>query len=310
MKILLCPGNWFPNAAGGEHYLNNLCHHLLQYGHEIKCICHTEKQFNHNGIECYPAGPMERIFADNNELFQWADIVLHQLLGNSYAFNKCKQHSKPNIFFAHNFGKHYFLTPESSVVYNSNFMASQRLFDSASTVLQPLINYRDYKPSDIKQRKYIALINCNENKGVNQFIQLADILPQYQFLGVKGNYGQQITPDKPNITWRENGRIDWSEIKVLLVPSELESWSQVATEAICNGIPVICSDLLGLRENLSYAGTYIHRDKLHLYKLCIQAMMSNDKYYWKKSAASLRRAKDLDPIPRVEAFNDWLLKQV
>jgi len=305
MKILLTPGNWHPNAAGGEWYLSNLCRYLLEYGHEIKCICHCEEPFIHNGIECFPVGDMTRIFVEHNDLFEWCDIVFYQLIGASYGYNKCKQHNKPNIFFAHNFGKHYFLTNKSRVVYNSNFMASQQLFDAPSTVLQPLINYRDYTPGTGSK---IALINCNENKGGNEFVKLAEMLPQYQFLGVKGMYGAQIAPNIPNVEYIENGVIPWHEIKILLVPSETESWSQVATEAICNGIPVICSDLEGLRENLLYAGEFINRNSLHSYVDRITQLMENKNWYCSRSLVSLQRARELDPLPRVEAFNNWLME--
>ena len=311
MNILICPFNWFPDkASGGEHLLYRLCKYLINEGHSVKAIVHCEEYYVFDGIECYPHGGMQQIFIENNDLFEWASIVFHQLIGNSYAYNKCRQHNKPNIFFAHNFGKHYFLTDKTKVVCNSSYMQSMRLFENESTVLQPLINYRDYVPSPIDKRRYIALINVNENKGVNQFIELADMLPQYEFLGIKGNYGCQVTPDKPNITWRENGVIDWSEIKILLVPSEMESWSQVATEAICNGIPVVCSDLAGLRENLCDAGVFIQRDKLYLYKAEIEAMMEEEYYYQSLSDKALLRAKELDPLPRIKQFNEWLINQI
>lgn len=312
-NILVCAHNYFGakhGSAGGEVYIHNLCKHLQRLGHEIKIMVYADLEYEYDGFKCYPMGTMGQIFLDNNELFSGCDIVFHQLIANSYAYNKCKQHNKPNIFFAHNFGKHYFLTDKSKVVYNSNYMQSLGLFEAENTVLQPLINYHDYAPSPIEKRRYIALINCNDNKGVNQFIQLSDMLPKYEFLGIKGNYGQQITPDKPNIRWCENGVIDWSEIKILLVPSETESWSQVATEAICNGILVICSDLPGLRENLSYAGIYIDRKDVNSYAAIIEALMNDLDYFKLRQDRSIKRAIELDPFPRVKQFNEWLINQI
>lgn len=308
-SILICPHNW-PLKGGGEIFLQRLCKHLISLGHEIKGICKTDEKFTEDGIEFYPEMYMRDIFITNNELFQWADVVFTQLIGCNFSYNKCRQHDKPMIFFAHNFGKHYFLTNKTKVVYNSHYMQSLGLFEAENTVLQPLINFRDYTPSLIEKRRYIALINVNENKGVNEFIQLAEMLPQYEFLGIKGVYGIQITPDKPNITWRENGVIDWSEIKVLLVPSETESWSQVATEAICNGIPVICSDLPGLRENLGSSGIFIDKKNLSLYEHNINALMQSDDLYIYQSEKCYKRAKELDPLPRVQQFNEWLINQI
>lgn len=313
MNILVCAHNYYGakhGASGGEAYMHNLCKRLRQLGHEIKIMVHADDPYEYDGFQCMPMGYIQQIFVLNNDLFTWADIVFTQLIGCNFSYNKCRQHNKPMIFFAHNFGNHYFLTDKTKVVYNSNYMQSLRLFEHESTVLQPLIDYRDYIPSPTEKRRYIALINVNENKGINQFIELADMLPQYEFLGIKGNYGSQITPDKSNIRWRENGVIDWSEIKILLVPSETESWSQVATEAICNGIPVICSDLLGIRENLSCAGIYIDRNKVNLYKTEIESLMQHESYYAYISNLSLSRAIELDPLPRVQQFNEWLINQI
>jgi len=293
-------------AAGGEWYLYRLCQHLIKLGHEIKCIAQCGEPYEYGGIPVYPQGDIQRILIDNNDLFDWADVVFTQLIGTNYCYNKVRQHNKPSVFFSHNYGKHYFLNQKQAVVYNSYAMGN--LYPHhVSTILQPLVDYRDYKPST--EGKYIAIINCCELKGVRQFIQLAEMLPQYQFLGIKGNYGTQITPDMPNVTWMDNGVIPWGEIKTLLVPSEIESWSQVATEAICNGIPVICSDLPGIRENLSYAGIYIDRKDVNSYAGQINELMSGN-YYASYSKLSIQRAIELDPIPRVKEFNEWLINFV
>lgn len=294
MRIVIMPFNWLLNAGGGEHYLANLCKHLLRLGHEIKCICYCEAPYTDRmGIECYPLGDMQALFMNNNDLFDWCDLVMHQLIGNPGAYNKCRQHNKPNIFIAHNFAKHYHLTDHSAVVYNSHYMASLRLFDAPSTVLQPVIDYRDFTPSTGSK---IALINCNENKGGGLFAELAERMPDREFVGYEGMYGAQVK--SPAVTYYPNGVINWDEIGLLLVPSLTESWSQVATEAICCGIPVVCSDLPGLRENLSWAGVYCERT-VDAYEKTINSEV------WRVQDVR-QRAMELDPIPRMEKFNEWL----
>lgn len=303
MKIIITPHNWHPQMAGGEVYLHRLCKALQSKGHEITCIAYCDIEYEWDGIKVLPQGKTELIFATHNELFANCDLVIHQLQGNPYGYNKANQHNKANILISHNSSKHYFVTRTTGIVYNSLAMAALGNYpDNESTVLYPLVNYRDYKKS--KGRK-IAIINCNENKGVHQFIALAKMLPQYQFVGYKGAYGEQICQEMPNVQWKENGVIDWSEIGILLVMSQTESWSMSAQEAFCCGIPVICSDLPGLRENLSYAGVYIDRNNLTLYAEMIIELMSSkrdDKY--------LQRAKELDPLPLIDAFNEWLIKFV
>lgn len=307
MKILITPFNWFPNSAGGgEWYLYRLTKHLIRLGHEVKCICYCEFPFIFDGIECFPQGDMQTLFMNNNDLFDWCDIVIGQLIGNPLQYNKCRQHNKPNIFIAHNFAKHYFITDRTSVVYNSHYMASLNLFDAPSTVLQPLVDYMDYKPSTGNK---IALINCNENKGGSLFAELAERMPDREFVGYEGMYGTQVK--SPAVTYYPNGVINWDDIGLLLVPSLTESWSQVATEAICCGVPVICSDLPGLRENLSICGTYIkERDDICGWMFAINRLMSDSEYYNEVRKSSLYRARMLDPIPRMAAFNEWLCNLV
>jgi glycosyltransferase involved in cell wall biosynthesis len=305
MKIICTPYQWFGTTAtaGGETYLLNLCKALQKYGHEITIIAPCEQQYEYENMPVIPQGLPQDVYQTNNELFKRADAVIHQLIGNPYGYNKAHQHKKPNILISHNTSRHYFTNPATCVVYNSHHMASLNLYPNKSTVLQPVINYRDYKRS--KGRK-IALINCNENKGGLQLIELAKELPQYQFLAIKGGYGEQITANLPNLEYRENGIIPWNEIGILIVPSETESWSQVATEAICCGIPVLASDLHGLRENLSRAGLYIPVNNVNLYRDHIILLMENNELYKKTATLCYDRAKELDPLPRMDAFNEWL----
>lgn len=299
MNILLVPYNYYPNHAGGETYLHYLAKGLQTLGHQIRCLVYCEKEYDYDGITCYPLRGMETIFIENNNHFEWADIVFGQLLGNAYAYNKAKQHNKKSVFIAHNTSKHYFTDPNTFVIYNSHTLAALNLYpDNKSVVLQPLVPLG--KPSNGRK---IALVNCNDNKGGHQLIELAKMLPQYEFVGIKGGYGEQIKGESQNLTYRENQcKVYWNDIGLLLVPSETESWSQAATEAINHNIPVICSDLPGLRENLSYAGLYIQRLNLPLYAETIVKVMSEPK-----SDLLLKRANELNPLPRLLEFNEWLI---
>lgn len=305
MNILIIPFNYYSfQVAGGEVFLHRLCKSLQTFGHQIKCIANTTEQYIYDGIEVYPQGSMQDIWKSNNDLVEWCDVIIHQLLGNALGHNKSRQHNKKDILICHNTSKHYFASPTTGIIYNSNNLASLNLYpDNKSTILQPMVDYRNFKQS--KGRK-IALINCNENKGVYEFIELAKMLPEALFVGYKGGYGEQITPQVENIEWKENGDINWDEIGIVLVPSQTESWSQVATEAACCGIPVICSDLPGLRENLSYAGIYIDRNNIPLYRDTIIELMENQESYKYASERYLLRAKELDPLPRIEILNKWL----
>lgn len=300
MRILICPFNWYgyPKHGGGEVYLNNLCKELLKLGHEIKGIANCTVPFSHDGIDFVPQLGMEQIWNTNNDLFEWCDVIFTQLIGAPYAYNKCHQHKKPMFFFAHNTYLSYPTTTKTRVIYNSYWMQSLNLFpDSKSTVLQPIIPY-----AEPMQGKSIALINCNENKGAKLFNELAEKLP-YRFIGVLGAYGEQLISG--SVMYYEHGEVPWDDIKLLLVPSEIESWSQVASEACMRGIPVICSPLPGLKENLSFAGIYIEKD-VNLYQETINELMTNEKSYKFASDRCLERAKEY--VNGAELFSNWMIE--
>lgn len=305
MNILITPYHWFPfQAAGGEHYLRHLCNGLISLGHKVKALTIAPEQYTYEGIECYPMGTMTDMFTKNNEHCEWADVIIMQLLGNSYGFNKAKQFNKKLIFIAHNTSNHYFCNYTTGIIYNSQTLADRNLYPkNNSFILPPLI---PAAPKVIGTK--IALVNCNLNKGGKQFIDLAKMLPQFEFVGIKGAYSEQITGDLPNLIYRENStETNYSDIKIVLVLSETESWSMVATEAIMRGIPVICSDLPGLRENLSYAGVFIDRNNLTLYAETITRLMADSSV---QVELCLKRAAELDAGPRLLAFNEWLEKFV
>ena len=91
----------------------------------------------------------------------------------------------------------------------------------------------------------ITLVNANVNKGVNQFIELAKRMPDRKFLGVIPYYGELWLPPAPsNIQWipfDDDIRNILKRTRILLMPSEYESFGRIAVEAMYNGLPVLYS---------------------------------------------------------------------
>jgi hypothetical protein len=91
----------------------------------------------------------------------------------------------------------------------------------------------------------ITLINANVNKGVQQFLALARMIPDRKFLGVLPYYGERtVPPAPPNVEWvpfADDIRTILRRTRILLVPSYYESFGRVAVEAMVNGIPVLYS---------------------------------------------------------------------
>jgi hypothetical protein len=61
------------------------------------------------------------------------------------------------------------------------------------------------------------------------------------------------------------------------MPSHYESWGMVASEAMASGIPVICSDTPGLRENCGDAAIYAERTA-GVYRYAIETLNDKEMY--------------------------------
>jgi glycosyltransferase involved in cell wall biosynthesis len=111
-----------------------------------------------------------------------------------------------------------------------------------------------------------TLINLNPDKGAHLFYELAAAEPDRKFLGVIGGHGQQVVRrNLPNVTILEHGpemKRVWSRTRVLLMPSEFESYGLTAVEAGINGIPTIAHPTRGLMENIGPGGLYADRDSI------------------------------------------------
>jgi glycosyltransferase involved in cell wall biosynthesis len=89
----------------------------------------------------------------------------------------------------------------------------------------------------------ITLVNANLLKGLPIFCDLALRFPEKKFLGVRPYYNRINVPEHlPNIEWidvQDDIRTVLQKTRIMLVPSQYESWGRVAFEAMYNGIPVI-----------------------------------------------------------------------
>lgn len=315
MKILITPYNWsHSGVSGGEIYLMRLIKQLPE--HEFRIICNHTEYYEWEGIPCYPQGRMERIYADNNEHVEWCDIVLLQLIGSQYGYAKAAQHQKPLIFIAHNNSYQSYPIGNSrtaNIIYNS-YQLREDLHKQwghfNSIVFHPLL-------SGYTQRgnKYVTLVNCNGYKGGAVLVELAKLLPHIQFCGVLGGYGDQITAELPNLTYLPNGTdmaAIYAETRLLIVPSEYESYSQAALEAMQCGIPVIANPTAGLKENLAYAGIFIDRKDIQSYANKILYLLGNETAYKQQSDLCLRRiagVKDMAANELVK-LKEWINKIV
>ena len=181
-------------------------------------------------------------------------------------------------------------------------------------ILTPPVDYRIYDLQiDPSKNEYITLINTNENKGGKIFEKIAQAMPNKRFLGVLGSYDEQMRSNLPNLKIVPNTpniMPHYKETRILLMPSEYESWGRTATEAMCSGIPVISSEADGLKENCGSAGIYI-KDRNDI-KSWVSAInkLDDKKAYEEASRKAKARSREHDPRKALDEFETWFREMV
>lgn len=146
----------------------------------------------------------------------------------------------------------------------------------------------------------VTLVNLQENKGVRTFYGLVDTMPGVLFLGVVGTHGKQeiLGPSlRPaHLSYHkttQDMREVWSRSRVVLMPSEYESYGMVAAEACVSGIPVIAHPTPGLTECLDWAGIFIDRADVLDYERALNLLLTDETHYQERSAMAALRAREL-----------------
>ena len=247
-----------------------------------------------DGVYVYPDS-----FDNCNREWNWCDVGFTHLSRAGKAWNWSEQVNKPIIYSIHNTFTNRLVEVKVNfnLLYNTEWAAKDsknKGYNHNGIIVHPPVWVADYQTETNK--KYITLINCWERKGGLTLIELAKAMPETQFLGVKGGYGVQEIGDLPNLTYAENTpdmKSIYSQTRILIMPSVYESYGRTAVEAMCSGIPVICTDTPGLRESLGKCGTFVKKyDDIDGFKTAIE--LFTDEKYNKISNCSIARAKDLN----------------
>ena len=142
----------------------------------------------------------------------------------------------------------------------------------------------------------VTMVNLQENKGVNTFAAVAELLPEIPFLGVLGTHGTQEPPYLPNVRIHpvtQDMREVWSQTKVVIMASGYESYGMVAAEACLNGIPVLAHPTPGLVECLGGAGLFIDRDDYEGYARTVSLLLTDQNAYSERSDLARLRGREL-----------------
>jgi glycosyltransferase involved in cell wall biosynthesis len=279
----------------------------MSKGHEVKAVTRYPENYEYEGIEVYSQKKDYKVC--HNNLWDWADLVFCQLSGTYYAMNKQRLNAKKVINFAHNNAGYPQVNIRKNVftVYNSEQTKKELNYLQETYVLYPPVNYRDFENVDTSKAEYITLINHNENKGGQILIEIAKRMPHHKFMAVQGGYYHQIVDAKAkNIKYvgiTDDIRKYLAMTKLLISPSDYDSYGMAQIEALCCNIPVIASDIPGFRESLSDSAIFVKRNDIDAW---VEAIKNSEQLF--KNKKPIERAKELDPVKELAKFEKWLIK--
>ncbi len=329
--------------CGSEMMAHHINKYLMSQGHEVRVILMQAKMHNVAVPYYYEGVRVQGDPLDNLDAYRWADVILTHLDYTKWAINIAKLVKKPIACFIHS---HYTYEPnpipdaksDVHIVYNSKWVKDYLGYKWPNIIMYPPCDPGYYSVCESPwQNKAITMISINENKGGYILYRVAKALPFAKFIGVYGSYddgglqleiAQKILNECPNVELVPNSPDILSVYKrtrILLMPSRYESWGRTATEAMCNGIPVICTATKGLKENCADAGMYIpdrgpceadqygtiteHDGEDYDIKPILKHIkaLENEKHYSQVSVKCRERAEELNPANQMKELEQFLI---
>lgn len=307
MKVVAYVHKYPPeHNAGAEMMLHAMLRDLVRRGHEALVYgAHLRARHNLDGVRAIPrtsARFLEREVAG-------ADVIVTHLDETRRAIDFARRHGLPVVHLLHNDRQvdYHAIKPTDAalVVSNSAWIADTigPGLRPKTIIVRPPVDPAEYRttPGD-----RVTLLNLAPAKGGPLFFELAGMLPNVGFLGVRGAYASQAIPKRvpPNVELLDN-RPDvveavYSRTKLLLVPSSYESFGRVAIEASSSGIPVLAHPTEGLRESLGDAGVFLDRAKPKLWRDAIVELLEDPDRYAELGARGRARADELAEESRRE----------
>ena len=304
--------------CGAEWMLHFMLKDLQSKGHNVRVLLHDANKYKirdnyvFDGIDVFP--PNANVIEN---LMRWSNAVFTHLDYTRWTIHIAKMYRKPVFHLIHNshpYPEIIDAEKKQHIIYNSLWLKELLNYNFSNFILTPPVDYNYYDlGNEPEKSEYITLINLNENKGGKIFGEIARAMPHKSFLGVYGSYDEQITPKLPNVTYVPNSpdiKQWYAKTRILLMPSKYESWGRTATEAMCSGIPVICTDTPGLKENCDKAGIYIKdRSNVKEWVEAITKLDDKKAYSWASRKAKAR-SREFDTRKTLDEFETWFRESV
>lgn len=293
INVLVYLNNYPPHRhVGGELATSMLLEHLVTRGHNVTVYAERTsiEDYYRNGVLVRNAGFLYRRISRDFDVF----ITHPEIRTMAWPYI----HEMPYIGIVHNTDSGNLrsvqrLSPDLTIA-NSEATASRMPGIGNLHVIHPPLRWRDkiaWTAGD-----HVTLVNLSIDKGVGMFSQLASHNPLLSFLGVKGGYRAQMDVLPPNVMvmgHTDDMRIVYDMTKVLVVPSIKEAYGMVVAEAMHYGIPVVASDLPGVREAGGDAVIYCPPEGFPQWNAEVNRLMSDQEHWNTRQQLAIARGEEL-----------------
>jgi len=302
--IVLLSDGFLPTIfAGSEISAFETIKYLRSRGHNIIIFVNKFEVNEYDGFKIYK-------YNENDDFCKSSilncDIVFFQFPDKPESLNIIKYRKMPTYIFIHIFDHYAWILQMNLsfpvvIIYNSHTTQDRTLTLYNNMRMVPYVQTDKFK--DLREltdkKDVVCLINCNKNKGSVMFNSLAQSMPDVQFLGVKGAYGDQnLTKSPPkNLHYIDNQndiKLVFKQIGILVMPSLNETWGRTAVEAMASGVPVIHSESPGLVECVGGAGILCMRDDKEAWENAIHKLINDRKYREIIRQNGFKRIQEID----------------
>ncbi|HHQ2808144.1 TPA: glycosyltransferase family 4 protein [Pseudomonas aeruginosa] len=298
MRIGFVAHAWIPGVRGGSEIMGHeLAKALVKRGHDVTVYApEMNATVKLDGVAILGGRAcMVRLNHDRHDVI----VAQHKLFRQAYSIAKAKRSKIVGILHNDNSMTWRDLTLSADLwVSNTEWLRDE--LGVQSLVVHPIVHATEHAT---RRGNHVTLVNLIPAKGSGLFYELARRMPDVQFLGVQGGYGKQVIQRLPNVriipTTQDMRRDVWAHTRILLMPSEYESYGMAGVEAMASGIPVIAHPTLGLRESLGDAGIFIERDEPDAWEREIRRLLADDEA---ESKAAKARSAEIDSGAEVEEF--------
>lgn len=219
-----------------------------------------------------------------------ADMVLSHLGDTGEPHRIALQQKVPSVRMVHSIprSRDEYLRGAALAVFNADATRQAVHWEGPHVIVHPVIDPDRYRttPGDM-----VTLVNATREKGMCHVAEMALQMPDVRFLAIASDRGMSLpfyTTNGQLIPRTEDMRSVYGRTRILLMPSEKETWGRTAIEAAVSGIPTIAHPTDGLREALGPAGTFVDRDDIDGWCAAIRRLLEPGRWLAASLAAKAR----------------------